>query len=52
MFVRDGTVGRICKSAPTVFVNLVAQAVEFVKEQYFREGMPALPYRYRKFSGT
>ena len=25
-FVQDGTVGRICKSAPTIFVNLVARS--------------------------
>ena len=29
-FVQDGTVGRICKSAPTVFLNSMAQAVKFV----------------------
>ena len=28
-FVQDGTVGRTYKSAPTVFLNLMAQAVAF-----------------------
>ena len=29
--VQDGTVGRICKSAPTVFLNSMAQAVGFMQ---------------------
>ena len=29
--VQNGTLGRICKSAPTIFVNLRAQAVKFVR---------------------
>ena len=33
--VRNGTLGRICKSAPTVFINYMAQAVTFVQWQYF-----------------
>ena len=31
----DSTLGRICKSAPTVFINYMAQAVTFVQWQYF-----------------
>ena len=29
--LQGGTVGRICKSAPTVFMNYMAQAVKFVR---------------------
>ncbi len=45
MFVRDGTVGRICKSAPTVFVNLVAHGGWVCAEppQPPRQASPATP---------
>ena len=33
---KDSTLGRICKSAPTVFLNSMARAVEFVQAQRIR----------------
>ena len=42
---KDSTLGRICKSAPTVFLNSMAQAVGFVQTQRVRGG-------YCKFGGA